>query len=85
MAKNACQQKQVLEKLPPEIQRFARRFIDLQQARHQADYALDHDRYYKSDVVAEIDAAERAMSQFEQASEEERRRFATHVLFKRRP
>lgn len=85
MARNACQHKQVLEEFPLEIQRFARKFVDLQQARHQADYALDHDHYYKSDVVAEIGAAERAMRQFERAGVEDRRRFAAHVLFKRRP
>ena len=85
MARNACQHKQVLDEFPLEIQRFARRFIDLQQARHQADYALDHDHYYKSDVVAKIDAAELAMSRFEQADVKERRKFAAHVLFKRRP
>ena len=84
MAKNACQQKQVLEEFPLEIRRFARSFVDLQQARQRADYALDGD-YYKSDVVAEIDAAERAIRQFERTDVKDRRSFAAHVLFKRRP
>lgn len=85
MARNACQHKQVLEEFPLEIRDFAQSFVDLQQARQRADYSLDGDDYYKSDVFAEIDAAELAVRQFEQADVEARRSFAAHLLFKRRP
>lgn len=67
-----------------EVQRFADRFVDLQGARHQADYALDG-RQTKPDVLAVISAAEMAISWLEDADARHRRRFAAHVLFKRRP
>ena len=75
---------QALQHFPPEIQRFADRFVDLQGARHQADYALDG-RYTKPDVLAVISAAEMAISWLEDADARHQRRFAAHVLFKRRP
>ena len=48
------------------------------------DYALDG-RYYKPNVLAEIDKAEAAIARLEGADIRHRRRFAAHVLFKRRP
>ena len=58
-------------------------FNDLQSARHQADYALDG-RYSKPDVLAKIDGAEAAITWLEGADLRQRRRFAAHVVFKRR-
>ena len=69
---------------PLEIQGFADTFVALQQARQRADYALDG-RYYKLDVLAEIDAAETAIARLEGADNQHRRIFAAHVLFKRPP
>lgn len=82
-AKNACQNMRAVREFPPEIQGFAKTFSDLQSERHQADYALDG-RYSKQDVHAKIDEAEAAISQLEGADLRQRRRFAAHVLFKRR-
>ena len=70
---------------PVEIRHFAEAFVTLQAERHRADYALDGNPFYKSDVVAAIDTAERAISQFEWADIEVRRSFAVHVLFRLRP
>ena len=83
-ARRACQNLQVLREFPPEIQRFAETFNDLQGARNRADYALDG-RYNKPDVLAEIGRAETAIGWLEGADVQHRRRFAAHVLFKRRP
>ena len=56
----------------------------LQKARQQADYALDA-RYSKADVRAAIDTVEDAIAAFERIDARNRRAFAAHVLFKRRP
>ena len=82
-ARMACQNMQAMQGFPPEIRNFAKAFIALQRVRHQADYALDG-RYYKPDVLAVIEAAEMAIAWLEGADLRHRRRFAAHVLFKRR-
>ena len=74
---------QAMREFPTEIQSFAETFSDLQRARHQADYALDG-RYDKPGVLADIEAAEAAIDWLEAADIGHRRRFAAHVLFKRR-
>ena len=50
---------------------------------HGADYALEG-RYYKLDVLADIDQAENAIVQFERTDLPNRRDFAAHVLFRGR-
>ena len=83
-AKKACRNMRALRAFPPEVQDFAETFVALQESRHQADYALDV-RYHKPDVLAGIDAAETAIAWLEGVDIRHRRRFAAHVLFKRRP
>ena len=82
-AKSACRNKQAMQGFPPEIQDFADTFAALQDARHQADYALEG-QYNILDVLVVIDRAENAIVQFEQADIQHRRSFAAHVLFRRR-
>ena len=82
-ARNACQQQGVMRTFPMEIRSFAKAFVDLQDARHQADYAPES-RYLKPDVLAIIDTVEEAIDRFEQADVRHQRSFAVHVLFKRR-
>ena len=72
-----------MREFPTEIQSFAKTFTKLQRVRHRADYALDG-RYFKPDVLEEIDAAEMAIAWLEGTDIQRRRRFAAHVLFKRR-
>ena len=83
-ARRACQNLRAMREFPLELQDFAKVFSDLQSARHQADYALDG-RYNKPDVLAGIGRAEMAIGWLEGADVQHRRRFAAHVLFKRRP
>ena len=83
--KNACQRHRAMRVFPAGIQDFAKAFVRLQTERHRADYALEGSRYYKSDVVVEIDAAERAIDQFERAAIDARRGFVVHVLFRQQP
>ena len=82
-ARRACRNMQAMREFPPEIQDFAETFNDLQKVRHRADYALDG-RYNKADVLEEIEVAEMAIAGLEGAALQHRRRFAAHVLFKRR-
>lgn len=82
-ARNACRNMGVMRRFPSEVQDFADTFVALQKARQRADYALDG-RYYKLEVLAEIDAAERAIARLAGAAVQQRRRFAAHVLFKQR-
>ena len=82
-ARRACDNIQAMAEFPSGIQSFAETFSDLQHARHRADYALDG-RYDKPGVFAQIEAAEAAIGWLEAADIRHRRRFAAHVLFKRR-
>ena len=80
-AKGACEHRQVLNKFPVEIIDFAEKFIEMQRKRHDADYDPAA-RFYKSDVVMDIDAVELVIARFEAASTKDRRAFASWVLFK---
>ena len=82
-ARRACQQQGVMRTYPTGVRNFAETFVDLQGARHEADYALES-RYLTPDVLATINRAEEAIDQFERAGARHRRGFAVHVLFKRR-
>lgn len=82
-AKRACRQYAATPALPRGIRGFAKAFVDLQDARHEADYALES-QYLKPDVLAIINRAEGAVEQFENADVQHRRSLAVHALFKRR-
>ena len=82
--RSACRQQEAMRAFPTEIRIFAKKFAALQDARHWADYAHDG-RYSEAGVLALVEAAAGAIDRFEQASARQRRRFAIHVLFKRRP
>ena len=56
----------------------------LQEARQEADYALDTPAYEQSGVLGYIASAELAIRQFEQVSVDARRGFVAHVLFRQR-
>ena len=75
---------QIIQNFPKEIQDLADTFVTLQDIRHRADYALDGGGYYKSNVIAQIDAAESAIGKFEQTDRDYRLDFVAHVLFKQR-
>ena len=83
-ARSACREAQTTPNYPEEIRYFAKRFVALQKARQQADYALDTDDYRQSDVLVYIAAAELAIGQFEKAAIEAKRGFAAHALFRQR-
>ena len=72
-----------MQEFPHEIQEFAKKFVVLQNAQHQADYAYNAN-YDRQDTLAAIDKADDAISQLEGASIHHRRAFVVHLLFKRR-
>ena len=82
-AKNACRNKEARQKFPPAIREFAESFVALQDMRHRADYALD-ELFDRVETLAVIDRAENAVNRMERVSNQDRRRFVAHVLFKRR-
>lgn len=73
-----------MREFPAAVQSFARSFVMVQKARHQADYSLDTDPYRKSEVLAYIASAEAAIHGLEQVDVSSRRAFAAHVLFRQR-
>ena len=83
-ARSGCRQVQALREFPVEVRDFAEAFVALQEARQEADYALDTPAYEQSDVLGSIASAELAIRQFEQAAMDARRAFAAHVLFRQR-
>ena len=84
-AHSACLNKHAMRGFSSAIHDFADTFVALQAARHRADYALEGRNYHRLDALAAIDRAENAIGLLEQAKIQDRRGFATHVLFKRRP
>ena len=79
-----CNNHQRMAEFPKSIRKFASAFVILQRERQQADYAPEM-RYNESSVLKEIDRAEEAISHYEQAGVQDRRRFVALVLFRQRP
>ena len=50
-ARNACRQQEAMRAFPTKIRSFAETFVDSQDARHEADYALES-QYLKPDILA---------------------------------
>ena len=83
-ARSACRQVQAMREFPVAVRDFAEAFVALQEARQEADYALDTPAYEQSDVLGSIASAELAIREFEQATVDARRGFVAHVLFRER-
>ena len=64
---------------PQAIQVFANLFVSMQKDRHDADYD-PYATFFKSQVIANIAAADVAIRQFNQAPRRDRRAFAVYVL-----
>ena len=79
--RHACENKEILKKLPPEIQDFGDLFAMMHQARSNADYD-PYATFSKSSVEAYITRAEEAIKSFEKVPVKDRRAFCAYVLFK---
>ena len=73
----------VLNLLSPAGENFARAFIELQDLRREADYALNFS-INRSDTVNAIVQAETAISNFAQLTQEERSLLVAQSMFDRR-
>ena len=70
---------------PADMQDFAETFIALQVQRHEADYNPNPDTpLTRTQTMWNIQRARDATQAFLAAPPQERRRFATHLLFTRR-
>lgn len=78
-AKRRCDDKVEIEKFPPEIRNFAAWFSEMQQKRHQADYAPDAD-FGREETNQLITEAEDAIRGLDNVPVQQRRAFAVHVL-----
>lgn len=76
--KNRCVNSRYITRFPPEIRRFAERFVQMQSSRHVAYYdpAATFDR---QSVEKAIRGTTAVISEFESASEKHRRAFAVYV------
>lgn len=82
-AKSACKDS-LVTRFPKAIEDFANSFVTLQEKRHAADYDPSI-KLAKSEVIADIKTAREAIMEFKKATTKDRRAFAAHVLFKKRP
>ena len=77
--RNQCKKQHNVTKFPQAIQVFANLFVSMQKDRHDADYD-PYATFFKSQVIANIAAADVAIRQFNQAPRKDRRAFAVYVL-----
>lgn len=82
-AKSACKDG-LVSQFPKVIEDFASNFVALQEKRHLADYD-PFIRLTKSEVTAAIATAKETIAAFQKEPAKDRRAFAAHVLFKKRP
>ena len=69
----------------PAIQDFGNTFLSLQPNRHEADYNPNPPAPFKrSEITRHIQRAREAIEKFQLVSTQERRRFATYILFGQR-
>ena len=78
-ARKRCENKNLSERFPPEIEDFAKQFADLQIKRHRADYDPGTS-FSKKEVIQYIHAAENVIRRFTMTSLKDRRAFVAYVL-----
>lgn len=77
-ARQRCEQP-LIRRFPEPIQEFARKFVDMQVNRENADYHPEG-IYRKSDILAYIGTVETLITQFQQTDPKDRRAFAVYLL-----
>lgn len=82
-AKKQCKNVSVMVRFPSAVQDLANAFVELQLARHAADYDPLH-RLTRSEVKTEIDRAERAIKDFGQVPIKDRRAFSAWITLRTR-
>ena len=83
-ARNQCNDPSAMSAFPAGIQDFGQLFVLMQRQRQQADYSPSA-RYSRLWVMQAVGETEDVIDAFENAPNADRRAFAIHVLFRRRP
>lgn len=81
-AKKACREVRNLD-FPPEIKNCAIRFVELQEARHKADYDPTA-RFTRADALHWVNRAEAATTSLRAALRRDGKAFAVQLLLKKR-
>lgn len=81
--KKRCNKQEFKENFPEGIQDFAKKFIELQGKRHEADYNPSNTQNW-NDVRNDIDNAEIAIGKLEGATIKDKRAFAVWTAFEKR-
>ncbi|MCY4520433.1 MAG: hypothetical protein OXC13_06600 [Caldilineaceae bacterium] len=76
--RSRCGNSNFINRFPLEIRFFAEKFVQLQKARHSADYDPEA-RFVLESVLTTIDDAASAMAAFMTVSEKDRRAFVVYV------
>lgn len=82
-AKKQCRDTEAIKHFPQAVRDIAVVFVDLQLARHLADYDPLH-RLLHSEVAEEVDRADHAIRAFRRSPLDQRRAFAAWITFKPR-
>jgi uncharacterized protein (UPF0332 family) len=82
-AKNACKEAKNLG-FPPGIAVCANDFVELQEARHRADYDPAA-RFSRAEALGWVARAEAAIRELRAEPRRDRKAFAVHLLLRRRP
>ena len=84
-AKTQMSKKSEMSQFHPSVQDFSETFVALQVQRHEADYNPNPaEPFRRSQTMGNIGRAKLAIEKFQNVSPQERRRFATYILFGRR-
>lgn len=79
IARQRCE-KDIVRAFPTAIQNFAQQFAHMQYQRHEADYNPDAS-LLSEQVLSLIDETEARITDFQNASEADRRAFACYIMF----
>ena len=78
-ARQRCSRREVIGRFPNEIQDFAKKFVEMQEKRHRADYDPEA-AFSKAVVSQDIDIVELRIKNFQRTPLKDRRAFAVYVL-----
>jgi uncharacterized protein (UPF0332 family) len=82
VARESCARTEFIQRFPNAVQDFASVFVQMQIARHTADYDPDA-QFRRSSVAADIEAVAVVMSAFHRVPARHRRAFAIYVILGR--
>jgi len=78
-ARQRCDRNTIISRFPDEIQDFAKKFVDMQEKRHKADYDPEA-AFSKLTVRRDIELVTRRIEVFGRIALKDRRAFAVYVL-----